>query len=152
MVRLERSTGLARKIAATSKTSRRTADVAATLMSISSLSEKGRCVISFTYRHNNDMTKLLEKYWELDLRVVHKKRKGTRIQVLPQIIPIRAHELMSDKKGGAKNWTSRTSMSLTIWLSSLLMESSVPGTTVKIREVPGVSDGPTAKLCKYENR
>lgn len=46
--------------------------------------------------------------------------------------------------------TARTSISLASWLSSFLMESSVPGTTVRIREVPGVSAGPTARLCKKE--
>lgn len=59
IVRLERSTGFARKIAATSRTSRRTLEVAATLISISSLSENAWCVMSSTCC----ITKKLAIFW-----------------------------------------------------------------------------------------
>lgn len=117
IVRLERSTGLARKIAATSKTSRRTVDGAETFINISSLSEKGWCVMSCTCSHKAHF---------------YDTCTGFYVEV--------------DKAQG--ELTASTSISFDSWLSSFLIESSVPGTTVKIREVPGVSDGPTARLCR----
>lgn len=45
-------------------------------------------------------------------------------------------------------FTSWTSMSLYSWCTSLAMDSSVPGTTVVMREVPSFAAGPTARLCQ----